>query len=183
MKRDRSRERSRFNTSPHPIRHQGSRSMCGRPLKGKKNRPGAYRCLACSRSCVRPVGAASWPLAQMGSANRSSTGSRPPRAVGPHGMSRSPARPVIIFSKAIFPPPAPARGQARCVQQVKGNAMSTSKPTRICGSRSRRPVRSRPQKTAKATSFPSAQSFHFVSPSPSGTSCYSPLLPGSPAIR
>ena len=61
------------------------------------------------RSCVRPVYAASWPLAQMGSANDIQTHLRRTFASGAHGFCRSSVRPIVISCYALKPS-APARG-------------------------------------------------------------------------
>ena len=63
------------------------------------------------RSCVRPVDAASWPLAQMGSASNIQTTARLVIAIGINGFCCSSVRPIIIFC-LLLKPPTPACGSA-----------------------------------------------------------------------
>ncbi|WP_050807228.1 hypothetical protein [Acidiphilium sp. PM] len=87
-------DRFHDRTAAHVLSAFATDTMCGRPLgfKGTNERRASGR----KRSCVRPVGAASWPLAQMESASKRQTSWRPDKVIGINGMSCLSVRPTFI---------------------------------------------------------------------------------------
>jgi hypothetical protein len=129
----------------------GSYTMCGRPLgfKGFAWRLAAGR----KRSCVRPVGAATWPLAQMGSASKRQTTARPRGATGINGVSCLSVRPSFI-SSCPYTPGTGTRLRRRSAD-ADTPRRAPSSPTR-CG-RSCWPTPRRPACVACGRTTPAAR--------------------------
>ena len=126
-------------------------TMCGRPLgfKGFAWRLAAGR----KRSCVRPVGAATWPLAQMGSASKRQTTARPRGATGINGVSCLSVRPSFI-SSCPYTPGTGTRLRRRSAD-ADTPRRAPSSPTR-CG-RSCWPTPRRPACVACGRTTPAAR--------------------------